>query len=141
MPFVHQRRIRFQDADPAGIVFFGHVLGFCHEAYEELLCAEGLPIERLLAEGLGYPLRHAEVDFLAPMRVGVVVAIAVAVAKVGGSSFRVEYVVRDQAGLELARAATVHVTVDRAAMKSAPLPADLRALLERHLRAGDKNIS
>lgn len=136
MPFLYERRIRFQDTDPAGIVFFGHVLGFCHEAYEELLRAEGLPLERLLADGkIGYPLRHAEVDFLSPMRIGMMVKFEVAVGKIGGSSFRVEFKLRDQAGLELANAATVHVTVDRAAMKSAPLPADLRALLQRHLRA------
>ena len=135
MPFLHERRIRFQDADPAGIVFFGHVLGFCHEAYEELLRAEGLPLEHLLADGkAGYPLRHAEVDFLSPMRIGMLVKFEVVVARVGTSSFRVEFTLRDQAGVELARAATVHVTVDRVAMKPVPIPDNLRAALERHLR-------
>lgn len=133
MPFTYDRRIRFQDADPAGIVFFGHVLGFCHEAYEELTRSEGLPIERLLAGGLGYPLRHAEVDFLAPMRIGMLVRIHVVVGKLSERSFRIEYVVKEEAGLELAKASTAHVAVDRAQMRPVALPADLRAALQRHL--------
>jgi YbgC/YbaW family acyl-CoA thioester hydrolase len=133
MPFEHQRRIRFQDADPAGIVFFGHVLTFCHEAYEELLRAEGLPLESLLASGAGYPLRHAEVDFTAPMRVGMLVRVAVAVSKLGERSFHLAFTLRDEAGVALATAATVHICVERAAMRAVPLPDAVRAALARHV--------
>ena len=134
MAFEHQRRIRFQDADPAGIVFFAHVLSFCHEAYEELLRSEGFPIESLVTGGApGLPLRHAEVDFTGPMRIGMLVRIAVSLGKLSDRSFRVDYEVKDEEGAPLARASTVHVAVDRAAMKATALPEPLRAALARHL--------
>jgi 1,4-dihydroxy-2-naphthoyl-CoA hydrolase len=133
MPFVHERRIRFQDADPAGIAFFAHVLTFCHEAYEELLRVEGLPLEQFVASGAGLPLRHAEVDFLAPLRVGMLIRISVAVSKLSERSYRMEFVLRDEQGKELAKASTAHVAVDRAAMRAIAIPADLRALLQRHV--------
>ncbi len=135
MAFEHQRRIRFQDADPAGIVFFGHVLGFCHEAYEDLLRSEGVPIEKLLETGAGYPLRHAEVDFTAPMRVGMLVRISVHVSKLSERSFHLGFALRDEAGLALAQASTVHICVDRAAMRAMALPAGLRAALAKYVSA------
>jgi 1,4-dihydroxy-2-naphthoyl-CoA hydrolase len=136
MAFEHQRRIRFQDADPAGIVFFAHVLTFCHEAYEELLRAGGLPIERLIAAGrVVYPLRHAEVDFTAPMRIGMLVRIRLTLGKISERSFRVDYALHDEAGEPLATASTVHVAVERAAMRPTAIEPELRALLEPHLSA------
>jgi acyl-CoA thioesterase FadM len=50
MAFEHNLRVRFQHTDPAGIVFFGNVLVFCHEPSEELLRAGGLPLDRTVAE-------------------------------------------------------------------------------------------
>jgi 1,4-dihydroxy-2-naphthoyl-CoA hydrolase len=135
MAFVHQRRVRFQDADPAGIVFFAHVLTFCHEAYEELLRAEGLPLERLLVQPPGYPLRHATVDFLGPLRIGMLVGIEVSVGKLSERSYRLDYTLQDEGGAPLAKASTVHVAVDRATMRPTALPEDLRAALARHLSA------
>src|SRR5438270_8216352 len=134
MSFEHQRRVRFQDVDAAGIVFFAHVLTFCHEAYEELLRTEGLPIEGLVkAGGIGYPLRHAEVDFLAPLRIGMLVRVRVSVGKLSERSYRLDFALVDEAGTQLATAFTAHVAVDLAAMRPVAIFERLRAALQRHL--------
>jgi hypothetical protein len=39
VPFVHHHTARFFEIDRAGIVFFGRIFEFCHEAFEELLLA------------------------------------------------------------------------------------------------------
>ena len=33
--------IRFQDVDAAGVLFFGRIYDYCHQAYEELWAAAG----------------------------------------------------------------------------------------------------
>lgn len=131
MAFEHLRRVRFQDCDPAGIVFFGHVFAICHEAYEELLRAGGLPLEQTLPGPVIYPLGHAEADYKAPLRHGMLVRVRVAVGKLSERSFRLEYTLSDEQGAPLATVATVHIAVDRATGRSVAVPVDLRALLAR----------
>ncbi|HEY2028423.1 MAG TPA: thioesterase family protein [Myxococcales bacterium] len=134
MAFEHSLRVRFQHTDPAGIVFFGNVLVFCHEAYEELLRAGGLPLDRIVAEGKQVlPLGHAEVTFKRPIQFGQLVRIRVAVGRVGERSFRLEYDLYGEDGAHLATAATVHVAVDPATRESVAISPVLRELLSQHV--------
>jgi YbgC/YbaW family acyl-CoA thioester hydrolase len=133
MPFEHRRRVRFQDTDPAGIVFFANIFVYCHEAFEELLRDVGMPLETIVASREQVlPLAHAEADFKSPFRFGVLVTTRVAVAEIGERSFRLEYEMADEKGQKLARAATVHVAVDPASGRSTALSPRLRAALSRH---------
>jgi YbgC/YbaW family acyl-CoA thioester hydrolase len=131
--YTHLRRIHFHECDPAGIVYFGHVFTFCHEAYEELMRAGGQAIETLLAGPIVYPLRHVEADYSSPMRMGDLVTISITLGKVSERSFRVEFTLTSEAGALLAKAAHVHVAVDRVAMRPVAIPEGLRALLEQHV--------
>jgi 1,4-dihydroxy-2-naphthoyl-CoA hydrolase len=133
MAFEHSLRVRFQHTDPAGIVFFANVLVYCHEAYEELLRAGGMPLEEFLGKREQIlPLGHAEVTFKRPMRVGQLVRIRVSVGRLGERSFRLEYDLFDEAGQHLATAATVHVSVDPSTHQSTAIPPPLRSLLQQH---------
>jgi 1,4-dihydroxy-2-naphthoyl-CoA hydrolase len=133
MAFEHSLRVRFQHTDPAGIVFFANILVYCHEAYEELLRAGGMPLEEFLGKReQTLPLGHAEVTFKQPMRMGQFVRVRVGVGRLGERSFRLEYDLFDEAGQQLATAATVHVCVDRASNQSTAIPPALRELLQRH---------
>ena len=137
MAYLHQHRVRFQECDPAGIVYFAQVLTFCHEAYEDLLRDGGQPIEALLAGPVVYPLKRTEADYSAPLRLGDLVQIRVAIGKLSERSFRVDYMLSDQRGALLAKASTAHVAVDRATMRATQLPAAMRAVLEAHLEAAE----
>lgn len=133
MSYTHLRRIHFHECDPAGIVYFGHFFTFCHEAYEELMREGGQAIETLLVSPIVYPLRHVEADYSSPMRMGDLITIRIAIGKVSERSFRVEFTLTSEAGLLLAKAAHVHVAVDRATMRPVSIPEALRALLGQHL--------
>jgi 1,4-dihydroxy-2-naphthoyl-CoA hydrolase len=136
MAFEHSLRVRFQHTDPAGIVFFSNVLVFCHEAYEELLRAGGMPLDQIVAEGQQVlPLGHAEVTFKRPMRFGQLVRIRVVVGRVGERSFRLEYDLYGEGGEHLATAATVHVSVNPATRESTAISPVLRELLQKHAGA------
>lgn len=133
MPFEHKRRVRFQDNDPAGIVFFANIFVYCHEAFEELLRAVGMPLETMIASREQViPLAHAEADFKKPFRFGVLVTTRVTVEQIGERSFRMRYEMHDEKGEQLAQAATVHVAVDPATGRSTALSARLRDALAKH---------
>ncbi len=130
--FEHRLRVRFQHTDPAGIVFFANILVYCHEAYEEFLRANGLPLEEFITRRAhSLPLGHAEATFKRPFRAGQLVTVKLSIGRVGDRSFRVEYDLFGEAGEHLATAATVHVSVDKATGRSAPIDPDLRAILEK----------
>ena len=134
-PFEHQLRVRFQHTDPAGIVFFANIFVYCHEAYEELLRAGGMPLHEFLGtrqESL--PLGHAEATFKRPFRFGQLVKVRVSIGRIGERSFRVEYDLYDEGSEHLATAATVHICIERASGKSIALPPQLRSLLEKHAK-------
>ncbi len=136
MSYTHRRRIHFHECDPAGIVYFGHVFTFCHEAYEELMRTGGQAIETLLTGPCVYPLRHVEADYSAPMRMGDLVTIGITLGKLSERSFRVEFTVTSEQGVLLAKAAHVHVAVDRETMRPVAIPEALRGVLGQHLVAG-----
>lgn len=133
--FEHRLRVRFQHCDPAGIIFFSNVLVYCHEAYEELLRSGGTPLEAIIQErAQSLPIGHAEATFKRPIRHGQLVLVRTTVGRLGDRSFRLEYDLFDEAQEHLATAATVHVSVDPATMRSTAVTGPLRALLEKYVQ-------
>jgi 4-hydroxybenzoyl-CoA thioesterase len=129
----YERRVRFQEVDAAGLLFFPNFLVMCHEAMEDL-CDElsggyaGL-IER---RRLGLPSVHVESRFDAPLRHGDVAGIEMAVVKVGNSSLTLRYkFCREE--ILCAEVTQVVVCTNLDAQRSQPLPDDLRALAKEHL--------
>ena len=130
--FEHRLRVRFQHTDPAGIVFFANILVYCHEAYEEMLRAGGIPLEEFIGKrDQTLPLGHAEATFKRPFRAGQLVKVRVTVGRIGDRSFRLEYDLFGEGDEHLATAATVHVSVDPATGRSTGIAPELRALLEK----------
>jgi 1,4-dihydroxy-2-naphthoyl-CoA hydrolase len=133
--FEHRFRVRFQHTDPAGIVFFANILVYCHEAYEELLRANGMPLEKFIGKREhSLPLGHAEATFKRPFRAGQLVTVRLTIGRIGDRSFRVEYDLYDEAGEHLASAATVHISVDAKSHRSVAIAPQLRSVLERYAR-------
>ena len=122
--------IRFEDADPAGVVFYPRAIALAHGAVEDLIRQTELGWHGWFENhGLAAPVRHAEADFLQPIRAGEVLRARVWVEKLGrtSSTFVVEFAGPDS-GLR-ARIRTVHVLVERQSGKPTELtPEVLRAL-------------
>jgi 1,4-dihydroxy-2-naphthoyl-CoA hydrolase len=125
--------VRFQDVDAAGIVFFPRIFEYFNDAFLEFLEQGGQAAHQALREQTcGLPLRHAEADFLSPLRFGDRIEVALVDAQVEATQVAVAFRIRmlpDGAVAAVGR--TLHVCVDLASFKRTEIPAELRAVLER----------
>lgn len=135
MTFRSLQRVRFHEADAAGIAFFANVYVYAHTAYDELLRAGGLSLETVIARGAAIPLKKTSAEHLRPLPAGAELAVDIDVLRLGSSSFTLRHRIVS-AGELAAVVETVHVHArigaDRA-LTSQNIPDDLRAALSPHL--------
>jgi YbgC/YbaW family acyl-CoA thioester hydrolase len=128
--FEQPLRVRFHQADPAGVLFYGRVFELVEETYEAFCQAIGLDIDAMMRMvGLTTPVVHGEVDFREPLAVGESLVVRVGVAHVGGSSYTLVYSLVGHHGRVSATAKVTHVVVDAPTWSKQPIPDDLRARL------------
>lgn len=119
------------DADAAGILFFANQFLYIHDAYEELLQQIGLPIASILRdESFILPIVHAESQYLKPLVVGDEITVAVQVAKIGETSFILEYELLGIDNTLVGKAKTVHVAVSKRMQAKIALPEKLQRALQ-----------
>jgi 4-hydroxybenzoyl-CoA thioesterase len=131
-PFEHRQRVRFQDVDAAGILFFSRYFEYAHAAYEEWLRLAGAPIEELIGlPEAGAPLVAAAGEFHAPARLGELLAVRCELESLGSTSARfVFHFAAAASGERRASVRTTHVCVDRRSFRPRPWPERLRSLFE-----------
>jgi YbgC/YbaW family acyl-CoA thioester hydrolase len=77
--FSRARRVRFQDVDAAGIIFYPRLLEYTHDLYVEFLEEHGSPLAEVLEHGdWAAPIRHAEADYFRPLRFGDTLQVSLA---------------------------------------------------------------
>ena len=134
MAFETRFRIRFHDADAAGILFHGNILHLAHNAFEEFLDHVGISWRDYFQnEKYAAPIRKAEIDFYKPLAVGESYSIKVSVAHVGNTSFSIHYRFLDE-GRVAAEVKTIHVFVDPKTVTKLPIPKHIRSAFEIELR-------
>ena len=139
MSFAFTTNVRFQDIDPAGVLFFGRIYDYLHLAYEEFWVSAGVDRAWFFA-GAPFlvPIAHSEADYKAPIRHGESVTIAIGVERVGKASFALRYAVTGPGGdgdLRV-RARTIHAFTTRdekGGLRPSAIPEDLRMFLLGHL--------
>ncbi|MEN0058787.1 MAG: hypothetical protein AAGB31_08125 [Bdellovibrio sp.] len=63
--FRTKKTLTFKEADPAGIMFFGNIFGFAHDAFEEFIVAAGYSHrEWFKQKDFLIPIRHTASDYL-----------------------------------------------------------------------------
>jgi len=123
--------IRFQDADPAGVLFFARAFDLFHQAYESLMAERGLPLGATIKEETFLlPIVHAEGQFKKPAEAGETVKVEVKTGRRGVTSFTLLFTMTNSAGDLLATGSTVHVAVDKQSGKPVALPPKVIAVLE-----------
>ena len=128
--FSDTRRVRFQDVDAAGIIFYPRVLEYFSDAYMSWLQEAGIDIPRTLELGeIGFPLVRAEAEYLRPLRFGDVIAVEIFAAKVGETSFTIGYRIRTGTGRLASIGQTAHVCIDRTTFRACSIPDELLNLL------------
>ena len=122
-------KVPLQEADHAGVMFFGHLFSHAHDAYAWLMESLGFPLHKIIEAGEYHiPLTHAEADYLAPMRHGQLVQVTIDIERLGNSSFTLKYEFRSDDGL-CARASTRHVVIDPGTGNPVTIPDSLRPKL------------
>jgi YbgC/YbaW family acyl-CoA thioester hydrolase len=127
-------RVRWSEADPAGIVYYPNFFGWFALGTLELLRGWRVPFAELFhRENLGLPVIEAHGRFLAPVLYDDELEIETAVAEVRSRAFRLEHAAW-RGGERVAEGYEVrgwqHIDRDRLQdVTLAPLPADLAAWL------------
>jgi 4-hydroxybenzoyl-CoA thioesterase len=131
----YERPVRFQEVDPAGLLFFPHFLTYAHEAMEKLFePLEGGYPALVTLRRIGLPAVAVHSDFRAPVRYGDLVRVETTVARIGNRSLTLRYVfVRASDNVQAAELHHTVVTTDLLEMKSCPMPDDVRRVAESHL--------
>ncbi len=124
--FSFEAKVRFQDVDPAGIVYYPRIQSYFHDAYVAFLEHHGVDLAQVLTQKRwAAPIKHAEADFLSPLRFGDRFTTEVVGAKVEGSQVTVGFRVRVGERL-CAVGASVHVFVEMERFSRIELPEPAR---------------
>ncbi|MDI1429435.1 acyl-CoA thioesterase [Polyangium sorediatum] len=129
------RPIKFEEVDAAGIVFFGHYLGFAHEAMEHFFAGleRGYP-HLIVKRRVGLPAVKVNMSFRAPARYGDVLRIETSTAHLGNRSATLVYrMLREEGSVLVATVEHTIVTTNLDVMASCPMPDDVRSILAAHL--------
>ena len=136
MSFSTRIKVRFGDADPAGLVYFVNLFHYYHVAMEEFFAARcGISYQELMAdERLGFPTVNVQAEFFSPLVYGDEAEVEVYVSRVGESSATFEYSLRRVSdGVLCARATNVQVAMNLDERRAVPIPDKYRlAFTESH---------
>jgi 4-hydroxybenzoyl-CoA thioesterase len=134
--FRTERRIRFSHCDPAGIVYFVHVVDMVNGCVEDWFGeALGLTFNELhIGRRLGFPIVNTGCEFFRPCHLGDVLVLELQVARLGRSS--IEFAIRDHvAGDDKFRARHKVALMSLDTQRSLAIPEDLRAKMQPYLAA------
>lgn len=132
--FTSIQKIRFDDVDGAGIVYYPKFFHLCHAAFEDFFDTQtNLPYPKLIGEQRrGFPTVAIESEFSAPLAYGDTARVQLALSHLGRTSAAFEYQIyrqRDGAKCFTARITTVFIDLDT--HTPVPIVDELRATLER----------
>ena len=139
MAFTSVQKIRFDDVDGAGIVYYPRFFHLCHAAFEDFFdTAAPISYPELIRDRrLGFPTVAIESQFDAPLEYGDTAIVELAIDRVGRSSVDFTYTIRRRRdGTHCFRAKVTTVLIDLDSRKPVPLTPELRTILEQSLAAG-----
>lgn len=126
--FVYQRKIRVQDTDATGVLYFANQLQIGLEAFEEFLHNQGLKVgEMIQKKKFLLPIVHAEADFFAPIYLSDELELNLTFPKIGTTSFTHASDVMKK-GEKVGTVSMVHVVYCPVQKQSIPLPEELKKL-------------
>lgn len=128
----YQRRVLFQECDPAGILFFARVFDYCHEALQSFLVQKEIGYQDWFSSPeYAIPLVHSEAFFKAPIQPDELLNIEVKVSHLGNSSIQFSYLLKTAAaGVICAECKTAHVFVGKSTLAKIEMPKLIKSKLE-----------
>jgi 4-hydroxybenzoyl-CoA thioesterase len=136
LAFTSIQKIRFDDVDGAGIVYYPQFFHLCHGAFEDFFdTAAPISYPALVKERrLGFPTVSITSEFMAPLSYGDVAVVELSVKRIGKSSLDISYDIRRKRDGTLAFHADITtVLVNLDSLKPVPIDDELRSILEKFL--------
>jgi acyl-CoA thioester hydrolase len=121
-------QVRYMEVDAQNVVFNAWYLTYFDEAFSAFMAARGWPYEKMIEAGFDVQLVHTDIDWQAGLRWPDQVRVAVATARVGTTSFALDFQTRLD-GTPTCSARTVYVVVGTDGSGKRPLPPQLVAAL------------
>ena len=132
-PHGHQIRFRvyYEDTDAGGVVYHANYLRYAERARTDALRLAGLEQAALREErGLGFVVRRAEIDFLAPARLDDAITVTTRFKSHRRAGFTLQQVM-EVGNVVVAKVEVVIVCID-AAFKPVALPDDVLEALKAY---------
>lgn len=139
MAFTSVQKIRFDDVDGAGIVYYPQFFHLCHAAFEDFFdTVASLSYPELIRDRrLGFPTVAIESQFTAPLSYGDSAVIELEIERLGRTSVVFGYRIRRKR--DGALCFTAHITtvlIDLDTMKPVGIPEELRTILDQYFDSG-----
>lgn len=134
--FTSIQKIRFDDVDGAGIVYYPQFFHLCHAAFEDFFdTAAPVSYPELVGEKrLGFPTVAIQSQFHAPLSYGDIAIVELSVIEIGNASLKNAYDIRRKRDAELCfHAEITTVLADLDTLKPKRIEPDLRKILEQYL--------
>ena len=122
LPFHRTYFANFDDADPAGILFYGHFFKLAHKHLEAFLQTTEIGWSNWFdhAEWV-VPIKSASVEFTAPIKAGEAFTIHLTIDRLGESSVTFSCLFQNESG-DCARVISAHVFVDKKTKSKISIP-------------------
>jgi 4-hydroxybenzoyl-CoA thioesterase len=129
--FIAARPVRFEDCDPAGIVFFPNYFRLLNGVVEDWWARLGTPwTELIVARRIGTPTVQLDTEFLQPSKFGDTLHFHLAIERLGTASLVLRHAVRGGDGTRM-RARQVLVATSLDTHKTISWPDDVRRAITR----------
>jgi 4-hydroxybenzoyl-CoA thioesterase len=138
MAYTSTQKIRFDDVDGAGIVYYPRFLHLCHAAFEDFFDdVAPFSYPALIRDRrLGFPTVHIEADYKAPLAYGDTAIVTIGVTRVGTSSIGTRYEIRRRRDSVLSFTADITaVLIQLDSGRPVPLTDELKAVFSRYLQS------
>ena len=136
MAFTSIQKIRFDDVDGAGIVYYPQFFHLCHAAFEDFFdSAAPVSYPELVGERrLGFPTVAIQSEFHAPLSYGDIAIVELSVVEIGNASLKLGYDIRrERDGAFCFHADITTVLVNLDTLKPTKIDPGLRNILEQFL--------
>jgi acyl-CoA thioester hydrolase len=122
MTFTYPVHVRYLEVDAQGVVFNSWYLAWFDDAMTAFLLARGLPYTAMIDAGFDVQLVRSEIDWRSGVGFGDAVQIAVSTARLGRSSFALDFEVRRGDTEITCTGRTVYVVIATDGSGKRPIP-------------------
>jgi acyl-CoA thioester hydrolase len=109
--FTHPVPVRYLEVDAQGVVFNSWYLAYFDDAMTAFLAARGLPYPAMLEAGFDVQVVRSEIDWKAGVRWQDAIEVAVSTARIGRTSFALDFEVRRDGHEVTCAGRTVYVVI------------------------------